>query len=178
METAEMLCRIVVALTALFGSCFSICTWRRNIKFERNRRKKEFFRETLENKELLETFRLIDYGKLDYDKTGFHNNGKAENDLENRVDRLLIRFSYLVDSHEEIILDDKVFNFLNYELQRTLQNEVIHRYLFNLMNFSQNIGTKFPYQLLVEYGKKHGFLDATFFNAELGVKKYGKTLNW
>ena len=67
---------------------------------------------------------------------------------------------------------------MNYELQRTIQNEVIRRYLFDLMNFSQNVGTMFPYQLLVEYGRKHGFLDVAFFNTELGMNKYGKILNW
>ena len=161
----------VTALVAALGAGISIFTWKKNTKRERDKVIKEFFREIHEASDTAEVFRKIDYGKKWYDEN-FHNS-----EFEEMVDKALIRFSYFIELLNEGGVDIKKSNWINYEIHRILSNFDTQAYLFNLRNFTNSKKIPFPYKSLVDYGKSIGILDETFFDVELGVKKYRKFLD-
>lgn len=168
----DNICNIVIAITAIAGVYISITTWKKNIKQEKLKNTNNFIRESCEDSNIAKVFRKIDYSKNWYGPD-FHNS-----DFEIEIDRVLIRYTYFIDLYNDGDIDTTSTKWLNYEIHRLLTSFDMQAYLFNLMNFTQRINAPFPYNSLVEYGKKQGLLDETFFNTELGIKKYGKTLIW
>ena len=166
------ICDFITAMAAAFGVGFSLITWRRNTKFEKAKSIKDFFREMYEAPDTVEVFRKIDYDKKWYGRK-FH-----DSEFEGKVDKVFIRFTYFIDLLNEGCVDIKKSNWINYEIHRILSNHDTQAYLFNLRNFANSRKLPFPYKSLVDYGKHIGILDETFFNVELGEKKYVKILNW
>ena len=163
---------IVLAVTAIIGVRISLATWHDNVKKTKRALIKDLIQETLEDSEISEVFRNIDYNKHWYDEK-FH-----DSPLERKVDKAFMRFSYFIDLLEDEYIDNKALDLIKYHLQRVLHNHDSQTYLFNLLNFTQKIEATFPYATLVKYGKENGYLDETFFNPELGLKEYDKFLNW
>ena len=172
MSIIDNICNIVIAITAIVGVYISITTWKKNTKQEKFRITNNFIRETCEDRNIAKVFHKIDYSKHWYGPD-FHNS-----DFEAEIDKLLIRYTYFIDLYNYGYTDKNSTEWLNYEIHRLLTNFDMQAYLFNLMNFTKRIKAPFPYKALVEYGKKQGFLDDTFFNVQLGAQKYPKTLNW
>jgi hypothetical protein len=172
MEMAKLVCDIAMVVIALASAIISIRTWFRNTKLEKYRMIKDFMRESREDRDVARFFYKIEYGERWYGPD-FH-----DSELEPVVDKALTRYSYLIELLNNNVVDENGFENAKYEITRSLGNYDVQAYLFNLRNFTTKMKTSFPYAALVEYGKKEGILDETFFNAELGVKKYGKTLNW
>ena len=163
---------VVTALVTVLGVCISIYTWKKNTKLEKNKALVDFFRETHEVSDIAEVFRKIDYGERWYGKD-FHNS-----EFEGKVDKALIRYAYFIDLLNDGYVETSKDDCIKYEIHRVLNNFDTQAYLFNLRNFTNKQNTSFPYKALVDFGKSCGILDETFFNAELGEKKYGKFLNW
>lgn len=168
----DTICNIVIAITAIAGVYTSITTWKNNTKQEKIRNTNNFIRETCEDSSIAKVFHKIDYSKNWY-RPDFHNS-----DFEIEIDKVLIRYTYFIDLYNDGNIDTSTTEWLNYEIYRLLTNFDMQAYLFNLMNFTKRINAPFPYKALVEYGKKQGILDDTFFNVQLGAQKYPKTLNW
>jgi hypothetical protein len=166
------ICEIIIAITAVLGVCVSITTWKKNTQLEQKKIVQDFFRESFEDKDFATIFHSIDYDKNFYGPD-FH-----DSELEAKLDKFLIRYTFCVGFVAGSNPNDKNMDWIKYEIHRILTNFSIQSYLFNLCNFTKRINAPFPYKSLVDYGKSAGLLDETFFNAERGVKKYGKTLNW
>lgn len=166
------ICDFATAITAVLGVGISLSTWKRNAKLEKANAIKNFFREIHESSDTAEVFRKIDYGRKWYGEN-FHNS-----EFEEMVDKALIRFTYFIELLNDGCVDIKKSNWINYEIHRILSNHDTQAYLFNLRNFANSRKLPFPYKSLVDYGKQIGILDETFFNVELGEKKYVKILNW
>ncbi|MBO7383548.1 MAG: hypothetical protein J6U07_02905 [Fibrobacter sp.] len=172
METAKLVCDILMVVIAALAAWISIRTWRGNTKLEKYRMIRDYLRESREDKDVARFFYKIEYDERWYGPN-FHGS-----ELEPIVDKALTRYSYLIELLNDDVVDENGIKSAKYEISRILGNFDVQAYLFNLRNFTTGIKTFFPYADLVEYGKSKGILDDTFFNAELGVKKYGKTLNW
>lgn len=172
MENAKLVCDILMVVIAALTAWISIRTWRGNTKLEKYRMIRDYLREIREDKDVARFFYKVDYDERWYGPD-FHGS-----ELEPIVDKALTRYSYLIGLFNDNVVEEKGFENVKYEISRILENFDVQAYLFNLRNFTTRIKTFFPYADLVEYGKKEGIFDDAFFNAELGVKKYGKTLNW
>lgn len=172
MENTKLVCDILMVVIAALTAWISIRTWLRNTKLEKYRMIKDYLRVSREDKDVARFFYKVEYDERWYG-TDFHGS-----ELEPVVDKALTRYSYLIELFNDKVVDEKGFESAKYEITRILGNFDAQAYLFNLRNFTTRVKTFFPYADLVEYGKKEGILDETFFNAELGVKKYGKILNW
>lgn len=168
----DNICNIIIAITAIAGVYISVTTWKKNTKQQKIKNTTDFIRGTCEDTNFAKIFQKIDYSKNWYGQD-FHNS-----DFEIEIDMVLIRYTYFIDLYNNGEIDTTTTKWLDYEIHRLLTNFDMQAYLFNLMNFTQKINASFPYKSLVEYGKKQGVLDGSFFNTELGVKKYGKTLKW
>ena len=168
----DSICEIIIAITAVLGAFISITTWKKNTLVEYNKTAQNFFRDTLEDKNFAMIFHNIDYGKNFYGPD-FH-----DSELEANLDKLLIRYTFLVDLVTYVCFKNKNMDWIKYEIHRIVTNIDIQSYLFNLSNFTKSINAPFPYKSIVDYGKSAGLLDETFFNVEQGIKKYGKVLNW
>ena len=172
MEIANFIVGALESLGVLAGVVFAIVEWREHKKIRNVEMLLRFSRDVENDPSIAEFFKKVDYGERWYDGE-FH-----DSPFEKKVDYTLGILCHYVKMIDYNIIEEKDFYAFNYVIRRVLQNHDAQAYLFNLLNFTARIKSSFPFASLVEYGKSKGILDETFFNAELGVKKYGKTLNW
>lgn len=103
------------------------------------------------------TFYLFDYGASWY-SSAFHR----DKELQNDVDATLSFFSCICYLRMTGQLNDAQFSFFSYRICRTLSNEGVQAYLYNLYRFTQRIQAPMPFSQLFEYAEKEGYLPKDF----------------
>lgn len=107
---------------------------------------------------------LVDYREKKWYDENFHKNHTTEK----LADKTLTYLSYVLYLKKEDIICDKEFHFVEYILKRTLTNDQVHSYLYNLYHFDR---PNFLYQNLLDYAKEKGWLKSNFYDKNAGKRR-------
>ena len=162
-------------LLVIGGGIFAYFRWRKDIALKRASYINELTEKIRTDPLIRDTLYLLDYGCPWY-SSDFHNSGSPEL----KMDKTLSYFSYICYLIDQDIISDKEFKFFKYEIESILDNHELQDYLYNLYHFSNSINVPITFHYLFEYGKKHNFFDADFFNpnAHRTNPKYHHYLNF
>jgi len=153
------LINVCVLVLGVFSGVLAIGQWKHNLRLQRSMYLENLIEKFRSDKDLVEMIYRIDKNEKWYNKE-FHN-GKT---LEQQVDRLLTYLSYLCYLKENKVIKPKEFDFIKYNIDRTLRDQSTQDYLFNLVHFSRREKADFPFPLLLKYAKENGFIKEDFWN--------------
>ena len=83
---------------------------------------------------------------------------------DNVIDKMLFYYSYICYLKKMKLITKKEFMFLQYEIERTLNNRQIKDYFYNLYHFANAHGVKISFEYLFEYGEQIGIFDFDFYD--------------
>lgn len=158
----------IIHLTLIFiGLSFGFYQWIFSNKFNRAKILKDLLDE-LRSGPLMEVYYEIEYSSNWYDAS-FHNSKEKER----KFDKFFTLINYLCHLKNRKVITNNEYNIFKYEIDRICNNEGAKTYFWNLYHFSNEIGSKFPYNEILIYGKNNGFFKREFFsNNENYLNKY------
>ena len=163
-------------ILVIIGAPFAYYKWRRDVALKKADYINELTDKIRTDPLIVETLYLLDYGESWY-SIEFHSGC----DMEVKIDKTLSYFSYICYLKDRRIISNKEFKFLKYKIERILINPGVQDYLYNLYHFSKKSNLPISFHYLFEYGKKHKFFDADFFDSNAHItnsEKYHKYLNF
>lgn len=159
----------------IVGGIFAYYQWRKSVNLKRADYINELTEKIRTDESIKETIYIFDYDIPWYSKD-FH--GSMETEL--KVDKTLSYFSYICYLKKQKIISKKEFKFFEYEIKRTLINNQVQDYLYNLYHFANKFNVPLTFEFLFEYGKKTKCFDTDFYDANTCEMtcKYHKYLNF
>ena len=165
----------VSLILVVIGGLFACYKWRRDVALKKASYINELTDKIRTDPLIVDTLYLLDYGHPWYSRD-FHSGCP----MEVKMDKTLSYFSYICYLRDRHIISNKEFKFLKYKIERILVNPEVQDYLYNLYHFSKKFNLPLSFHYLFEYGKKHNFFDADFFDstAHRTNPKYHNYLNF
>lgn len=161
--------QILTCLSIVIGGAFAYRKWSTSLKIKRAEYINALIEKIRSDDFIRDIIYMIDYGKIWYTQK-FHNSGE----LENRVDYTLSYFSYICYLKSQGIIKNKEFDFLKYDIDRTLMNPQVIDYFYNLYHFSSKFDSPMSFIYLFDYAKMKGFLRTDFFDKEAWKSSEGR----
>lgn len=149
---------IATIIIAVVGGVFAFIQWRRTISLKRADYIRELTDLLRSEPEIRDTMQKIDYGIIWYDEK-FHYS-----DIEKMVDRTLSFVSYICYLYENGIISEKEYCVLKYVVERTISNNQVQDYLYNLYHFTSRLSINSAFIYLFKYGEKNNKFDEDFYN--------------
>ena len=175
---------VLISFCTLVLLCFSACLalkkWKVSLALNRAEHIKELIEKFRNDADIVEIFRLCDYGTSWY-FSDFHNNKENEfinTTVEFKIDKTLTFFSYICYLIDREIIADEEVAFFDYAIERIISNKDMQNYLHNLFHFAKKNNRKISFQYLLNYAKENKFIDNDFYNrnAYLINDKYHRNL--
>lgn len=159
----------------IVGGIFTYVQWKKSLKLKNAEYINELSERLATDTEIQEAFYMLDYSDLWYSKD-FHGSGI----LEQKIDKTLSFFSYICYLKKARLITQKEFKFFEYRISRTLLNNQIQDYFYNLYHFSKRQGVPFTFDFLYKYGVSKKLFDKEFYNnrAYLNTNKYHHYINF
>lgn len=167
---------ILTFLTVIIGGIFGFHKWRKDVNLKRAEYINVLTEKIRSDDAIKETLYDFDYDLSWYGKN-FHNSGEKEL----KVDKTLSFFSYICYLRKKRIITKKEFAFFEYETNRTIQNNQVQDYLYNLYHFARKFNTPVTFYYLVQYGLDNGLLDDDFCDSSVCERNhpvFHKNLNF
>lgn len=174
--TVSDVASLLTLITVIIGGLFAFHKWKKDVALRRAEYINELTEKIRTDSAIREAIYLFDYGEQWY-SSSFHNSG----DFELKIDKTLSYFSYICYLKHKKIISKSEFSFFEYEILRTLQNEQVQDYLFNIYHFAKKFKIPVTFYYLVEYGIKHNIFNTDFTDKSSCDKPtsiYHKNLNF
>jgi len=156
MEATATMISAFVAAVALVLTYVQFC---KRVKLEHAQQVFKM-QESTRNKEIVDFFRMIDYGENQGWYDGFHQNEK----LEKMVDNALLLYNYIVYLQKQSLLTSKEFSYFSYEIDKIVSNEDVKRYFLFLHQYTKKAKLPFKYEHLLQYGIEKGYIKSESFD--------------
>lgn len=147
---------LISFLSIIAGGVFAICKWYKNMRIKQADYIKSLI-DMKNKKEILQVFAQIDYNRPWYDYT-FHGN-----QMELKFDFTLTYFDYICYLNSTKIFNKKTFSLFQYQIDSIVKNEQVQDYFYNLYHYSVDNGLAISFPFLLDYAKKHKFIDKWFY---------------
>ena len=154
---AGIVSSVVLALVAIASFIFGIFQYRMRKKEKRREALANLMNDFRNDTDMQSFFQMIDYGEPWYGPQ-FHNRP-----IETIADNTFRFFDNVLLNKENGSLLDNDFTSFKYYIDRIVKNKETQTYFYNLYHFTQRANQDFPYQRLVNYAKKNGFINADEF---------------
>ncbi len=154
---AGIVSSVVLAVVAVISFIFGIFQYRMRKKEKRSEVLTNLMADFRNDSDMQSFLQMIDYGESWYGPQ-FHNGP-----IETTADNTFQFFDNILQNKENRSLQENDFTFFKYYIDRIVRNEDTLTYFYNLYQFTKLVNQDFPYQRLVNYAKKNGFLNAEEF---------------